>query len=232
MEKFSELPLVVHEIIADKIVHNLSADNRFEFALSSKLCYWLAQRVRPKKIIHHLFIQSVDAGRYEINSEKCVKTKEQMMEILQKFDIVELCIKDRNLFCDGNQLLYADFLGALAVAVRNLKKFLIQFNFHHDVNVGIFYNLYQNMKCLDSLVYVDSDPHCMPYYPASICLHGGSQSLGRDQYDEWKLHENFLKDVAQKTKNCFLSSFRVNNYTSYIPIKLIKEFLFVCFNFC
>uniref|UniRef100_A0AC34RFX3 F-box domain-containing protein n=1 Tax=Panagrolaimus sp. JU765 TaxID=591449 RepID=A0AC34RFX3_9BILA len=192
---FLGLPSVVQDLITEEIVHNSIPEDRIELALTSKYCNELVQRARPKKIIDHFWIWNVSSFAFIANSREYTKTKEQLMEILPNCQIKKLHLTNQLVFSSED---YSEFLDMLSEAARFATYFGI--NLYNPVYVNEIVGFYVKLKHLKSVTVGDPEL-ILPYYPSKVELN----------CDYGNPPDNFLEDLAEKSQNCPLSFFELDD---------------------
>lgn len=166
----------------------------------------------------------------QINREEYYKTKQQLMEILQNCELVELHLVDplfSFFFSPVDRELVVDFLEVLAETAKNASRLIIRFDY--DPDYAIFYEFYEKLHYLDCLIFLNSESHCLPTYPAYICVDGSNYGLFGDDWSKFAFpkYKLFLEDLIRKLMNQCLSNFCIKNDVEYSPFVEFKEFLLV-----
>uniref|UniRef100_A0AC34RPH2 F-box domain-containing protein n=1 Tax=Panagrolaimus sp. JU765 TaxID=591449 RepID=A0AC34RPH2_9BILA len=205
---FLHLPILVQELIVDKIVHHSPPEDRIRFASSCKYFNELVQNAKPKKIIEYLHLEFDLDFKWESTSTLTTNNSmEELKNILTKCQVRTLglfiCWNARGTIWDN-----PEFWTTLFEASKFVTKLDIHCYAPYDTHAKKFVELYEIMKDLNQIK-INSDHrflHKIPYYPPTVEIscdfpQGGALEV--------------LDCFAEKTKNRPLSFLSLRKHISF-----------------
>lgn len=214
METFDllKLPLVAQDEVVKHITQTFTPENGIQFAQTSQYSNWLYRRARPRRIIFHLMIQTMQGFSFRIGSFTG-QSIEQLMEILSRCRVEALELRTNDLFRHERPQ-YSQLLQLLTEASDGISKLVINFTNWPENDLFLdFYGKLKNLTLLD--LSDDSLIKDLPFIPPKLKL--------QDYFGDVA---ELFRYLATKSEVCPFSYFKIS---TIISIDILHDFLQVSF---